>query len=137
MTPSMASTMQSVLVLDDDEFAQELTRIQLELCGFSAIHGAPNGLMGLRALNQMAQPPDLVICDIFMPDMDGIEFIAALVKRRFQGALILMSGAAPQMLEVAQHIALASGLRVLGALGKPLRRETLAQALGLESIDSI
>ncbi len=55
MNPSPACTMQSVLVLDDDEFAQELTRIQLELCGFSAIHGAPNGLMGLRALNQMAQ----------------------------------------------------------------------------------
>ncbi len=127
----------TVLVVDDDEFALELMQIQLEKCGFTSIHKASNGRTGLRALGQMVQPPDLLICDIFMPDMDGIEFVGELVKRQFQGALVLVSGGDKGMLSVAQQIAVAHGISVLGAFTKPLSTDTLAQALGLGTNDPV
>ena len=45
------------------------------------------------------------LCEIFMPDMDGIEFAGALAKRDFVGALILITGVNQDMLEVASIIA--------------------------------
>ena len=124
----------SVLVLDDDEFNQVLLRKHLNLLGFTHLTTVSDGLAGVIALDQMAQPPDLVICDIFMPQMDGIEFVAELVKRDFRGQLILMTGMNTDMLLVAQAIAHMNGLHVYGILTQPITAKALKLATaGLEA----
>lgn len=120
--------MKSILVVEDDEFNQEILRRKLGLLGFTDIHMANNGRAGVRFLDQIARLPDYLICDIFMPDMDGIEFVAELVKRNYQGGLILMTGVDQTMLEVAQEIASLKGLNVLAGFKKPLNQEKLRQA---------
>ncbi len=74
-------------------------------------------------------PLDYLICDIFMPDMDGIEFIVQLVARRYAGGLILVSGGDAEVLGMTKTVAEKNGLRVRGAFKKPLYATELAQAL--------
>jgi CheY-like chemotaxis protein len=65
----------SILVVDDDASVRELLRLHLSAAGY-AVHVADDaiaaGYLVLRAA------PDLIICDVNMPHMDGFEFIAAL-----------------------------------------------------------
>lgn len=121
--------MTSVLVLEDDEFSQQIAERVLHNAGITEIAFAADGANGLRMLDRMQPRPDLVICDIFMPEMDGIEFVGALVERQFSGAVVLVTGADTQFLEIARTMALNSGLRFLDAICKPLSQEALAPVL--------
>ena len=60
----------TVLVIDDDIRIRELLRLYLEQAGFSVIE-AENGLVGMLLYQQC--PPDLIILDIMMPVLDGLE----------------------------------------------------------------
>ena len=121
----------SVLVVDDDAFSRDWLS---ELCGglgIAHIHTADNGYAAIKRLRQMDVLPDLIVCDIYMPDMDGIEFLEKLIERRYTGKLMLISGMDPETLTLAREIADASAMDFLGAFVKPVSRETLAYALKL------
>jgi CheY-like chemotaxis protein len=122
-------TQLKVLVVDDDEFSRDLARIALGNLGFTQVQTARDGRDGLRAFDEMPQPPDFLICDVFMPDKDGIEYVAELAARGYRGGLILVSGGDAHMLSLARQIAVESGLNVLGAFTKPLQQHELHQAL--------
>ena len=128
---TMQGVNKTVLIVDDDEFSRAIFCKKLGLLGLTDIHEAMNGRNGVFAMDQMPHPPEYLICDIFMPDMDGIEFVAELAKRHYKGGLILVTGVNKDMLEVAAHIATLSGLRVLGTFTKPVQLESLGQALGM------
>jgi YesN/AraC family two-component response regulator len=110
----------SVLIVDDDEFTQEILRQMFSGWGVQDIRQASNGEKAVLSLDAMLVPPDVLICDIFMPDMDGIEFIGELDKRQFKGGLVFVSGVNRDMLEVAEFLAAQKGLRVLATLVKPI-----------------
>ena len=61
----------TVLLIEDEEDLRDLTRYQLEGLGARVIT-AGNGVEGMRKL--LAESPDLVLCDLRMPVMDGITF---------------------------------------------------------------
>lgn len=125
-------SLQTALVIDDDVFTQAILRKNLEQLGIEDIAVAHNGHAGVMALDAARRQPDILICDIFMPDMDGIEFIGELAKRKYQGGLILMTGVNRGMLEVASDIATLKGLTVLGTFSKPLQLPKLRELLGLQ-----
>jgi CheY-like chemotaxis protein len=129
--PPFQSALPSVLIIDDDEFSRAMLRKVLTSLGVSDIHDAVNGLDGLRVLNRLETPPDFMICDVFMPDMDGIEFVGALVKLQYEGGLLLVTGGNIGMLEVANEIAQIQGLNVLGTFTKPVLAQALGRAMGL------
>lgn len=126
-------TAQSVLVVDDDEFSRAIFRGNVASLGLTNIQEASDGRAGVVALNQMQRPPDFLICDIFMPDMDGIEFVSELANRGYTGGLILVTGVNMDMLDVAAKIATSNGLKVIGAFIKPVPLSQLAAAMGIES----
>lgn len=67
--------MATILVVDDDESLLDLLRMHLGGAGYDvqmATDAIAAGYMVLRS------PPDLIICDVNMPHMDGFEFIQAV-----------------------------------------------------------
>ena len=123
------ATSKLALVVDDDSFIQEFFSEMLMALGVSDIHTASSGRIALRTLARLPRQPDVLICDIFMPDMDGIEFLSELAKNGYQGGIILVSGLDITMMAIAQEVARASGLKLLGAYTKPVPQSVLAQAL--------
>jgi CheY-like chemotaxis protein len=120
---------QAALVIDDDEICRALAQQIISALGCAVVQVAENGQQGLQALRSMQPAPDFMLCDIFMPEKDGIEFVMDLVALDYRGGLVLVSGGGNDMLEAAAQIAEVNGLRVLGALHKPLSQAALAQAL--------
>lgn len=78
-----------VLVLDDDAVFRALVRSLLETQGYK-VSEADNGLEGLQSLT--TQVPDLVICDIEMPLLNGIEFVEEVSHQYPSLPLIVISG---------------------------------------------
>lgn len=121
----------SVLAIDDDEIAVDIVGDMLDQFGIQDVHTAKDGRSGLRVMAKMPTQPKFIIVDVFMPDMDGIEFLGELTKRQFMGGVILISALDPKMLQLARQIAVESGLKLLAVLSKPFKKEALAAALGI------
>lgn len=69
--------MQKILLIEDNPEVRENTSEILELAGYS-VAVAENGKVGVRSA--MANPPDLIICDIMMPELDGYGVLHILNK---------------------------------------------------------
>lgn len=69
--------MKKILVIDDDEFFLEVIRDMLELNSFQVIF-TTNGHLGVQ--RAQTEKPDLIICDIHMPDLSGYDVLMALRK---------------------------------------------------------
>lgn len=70
--------MKKVLVVEDDETIRMTTIFLLEEAGYSPV-GAENGEDALNRLEELQ--PDLILCDVMMPIMDGHEFLRQLRER--------------------------------------------------------
>ncbi|WP_375501797.1 response regulator [uncultured Nostoc sp.] len=71
----MQESPKKILVIEDDNVTRNLYLMGLEAKGFDTI-GADNGLAGIQQAQEHI--PDLVICDITMPDMDGYSVLNTL-----------------------------------------------------------
>lgn len=65
----------NILVVDDDPSIRELMRLHLSAAGY-AVEVAEDAIVA--GYTVLRSPPDLIICDVHMPHMDGFEFVAAL-----------------------------------------------------------
>ena len=63
---STAPSALSVLIVEDDDFSQEVLLGMLENWGVVDVHTATDGHDGLRVLSSMPRPPDFLICDILL-----------------------------------------------------------------------
>ncbi|WP_284616816.1 EAL domain-containing response regulator [Aquabacterium humicola] len=99
--------------------------------GYEQVLQAANGHEALQTIDAAAQPSiELVVTDIDMPGMDGIELIGRLAQRRDVGHLIVTSARDPRLLETVECLAGAHpAMPLLGAVTKPVSRERLAQLL--------
>ena len=93
-------TPRSILIIDDDEQTRVLLRRVLEEAGY-LVSEAPNGQEGLRQFRQT--PTALVITDLLMPDMDGLEVTMALHRESPTLKIIAITGGSGKrdFLEVA------------------------------------
>ncbi|MBF0244689.1 MAG: response regulator [Planctomycetes bacterium] len=80
--------MKTVLIVEDDPNQRLLIREELEDRGYS-VREAGNGKEGLASFRE--QKPDLVIMDIRMPEMDGIETLMHLIEEQKSVPVILHS----------------------------------------------
>ena len=69
-----------VLVIEDDAFQRGLIVQALQVIGLRLVREAADGQAGLKAC--MEKLPDLIVCDIEMAPMDGLEFLKALRRTR-------------------------------------------------------
>lgn len=81
--------MARILVIDDDALVRESIRLALQ----NAKHAVPEACDGRQALDVLRDHSvDLVISDIMMPELDGIELILAMRERHPDLRLIAISG---------------------------------------------
>ncbi|MGE0802922.1 MAG: EAL domain-containing protein, partial [Lautropia sp.] len=118
------------LVVDDEEFSRKIAARALQLAGIAQIELADSGSAALARMAHADCIVDLVLCDLNMPAMDGIEFLRRLAELPFTGAVVLVSGEGSQVLRVTEELARARRLDVLGVLEKPLRPADLAHMIG-------
>lgn len=107
----------SVLVLDDHEFSCKRISSILEEAGFSKVKVAHNGEQALALMH--TEHFDIVIMDIMMPDMDGVQFISRLVMHKLTPMLALSSACSRRIMNSVSLMAKEVGLFVLDAFSKP------------------
>ncbi len=89
---------QRILVVDDDPMILRLLQLNLEMEGYEVV-SAVNGREALAAVAE--QPPDLMVCDVMMPGMDGLEVVSRLRREPVGDTLpIVMLSAKAQELDV-------------------------------------
>lgn len=120
----------SILLIDDEPFILDLTTRILKKLGYENLSTAADGQSALIRLVTSDKNPDLIICDMNMPGMDGIEFMRRANEARFDGGFILLSGEDQRILESAFEFATAYDLNMLGVLVKPLKPEPMEQLIG-------
>jgi EAL domain-containing protein (putative c-di-GMP-specific phosphodiesterase class I)/FixJ family two-component response regulator len=114
-----------VLIVDDDLFANKVICAQLTKLGFTYLEGFTDPLKALGFLRLNVDKIALIICDLQMPTLDGIEFVREVAHEGYTGKVILVSGEDPRLLRSAQRLVEAMGLLTLGAIQKPVRLEAL------------
>src|SRR5687767_6006388 len=78
VTEKHASPVARVLVVDDDPMIRKVVRQMLGSRGYTTTEAA-DGVDALKLLDD--EPFDLIITDVYMPRMDGLQFARALVDR--------------------------------------------------------
>ena len=116
----------SALVVDDDEVVLRQVKAMLGALGVAQVLTAANGLEAIRVLSARGEEIDVLLCDLNMPEMDGVELIRQFGKTGFKGGLILISGAEEKIISTVNKLAVLQGLRVLGQLQKPVSAAQLA-----------
>lgn len=112
-----------VLTVDDQEHVRKWIRRVLGEFGVTRITDAEDGRHALARVTEPGAEFDLIICDLKMPNIDGVEFIRALSALRVHTSLVLLSMEPERVLETSALLAEEHGLRVLGTLAKPLTVE--------------
>lgn len=119
----------SVLVIDDETFVLETTAIILERMGFKHVLTAESVEQALHMLANSQPVIKLVLTDLNMPGADGLELLRRFDDHGYQGDILLFSGEDSQTLRMAENLARARNLSVIGAIAKPLKLAALSVIL--------
>jgi len=116
-----------VLVVDDDGFQRRTLMRQLRAAGATEVVEAVGGAEALRWLDAHTDEAWLVLCDLDMPGIDGLELIRHFDRVNPLGAIALLSAHDADVLRSAQLLAGADCTRLLGTLAKPIGAGALAE----------
>ena len=119
----------SVLVVEDHDFQRRTALMLLRGLGIGSLSEAADGGAALALLERTAAP-DVIICDLDMPGMDGVEFIRHVAERRLASAVLIASGLDRRLLDTVRAASEGYGMQVLGAVEKPLTARALEEMLG-------
>ncbi|MBV8502096.1 MAG: EAL domain-containing response regulator [Paucibacter sp.] len=130
MTATGSNSERVVLVVDDSGVQRaHLVRL-LNALQYGTVLQAADGIEALHLLDEQQARVHLIITDIDMPSMDGIEFITRLVDQARTVDVIATSARDPRLLETVEALRdETSGVRLLGTLAKPVTEEALGRML--------
>lgn len=125
----------TLLIIDDDDVVRASLAAYLDDSGFRVLQ-APSGPQGVELFD--AEHPDLVICDLRMPQMDGLELIRLISERQTDIPVIVVSGAgvmsdAVEALRLGAADYLIKPLQDLAMLEHSVRRALDRSRLRLEN----
>ena len=103
----MGSARQRILIVDDNDDIRNLIVLTLKSAEYE-VFSAPNGDDALSLIK--GEEPDLILLDVMMPNMSGIEVLAQIrssKKKKINGALVMMISAKSQVADI--DVALEAG----------------------------
>jgi len=114
--------MKKILVVDDAAFMRLSLKMMLEKNGFEVVGEAENGRKAIEMYKMLN--PEIVTMDITMPDMDGVEALAEIIKFDSKANVIMLSAMGQ---EGKIRDAVLNGAK--GFIVKPFKEDYLLKAL--------
>lgn len=117
-----------VLILENQSFQRVIAvRILCQL-GCAQVYEAATANEAISLLEQQG-PVDVVVCDVRMEGMDGLEFIHRAASARLFGGVIISSGLHAEVRHAITQLVNRLDMTFLGDVGKPLHLEAMRDAL--------
>jgi EAL domain-containing protein (putative c-di-GMP-specific phosphodiesterase class I)/ActR/RegA family two-component response regulator len=117
-----------ILVVEDQRFQRWAVEQILRAMGAAAVYSAEDGRQALELLHSVRPPIDIIVTDLNMPGMDGIQFIRHVGQANLETALLVVSAQQPALIASVATMAEAYGVRLLDAIAKPFSAQKFAVA---------
>ena len=117
------------LVVEDHDFQRDMVVRMLQELGAKAVHSAADGRAALDLLKNLHGGVDIVVADLDMPTMDGIELIRNLGTNGSATSLIVTSALDRVLLSSVETMAHAYGIEVLDTIEKPVTQHKLEDVI--------
>jgi len=126
-TPGEAmSSGDRIVLIDDDRVVCEIVSALAKAMGLQCdVTRTPE-----QFFEHVGPETTLILLDLVMPEMDGIEILRLLGERNCKARIVLMSGINIRVIETAKKLAQSLGLSVVGHLQKPFPIAQLQELLG-------
>ena len=121
----------SFIVVEDNEFQRTVAMKIIEAMGSRYVLGAEDGQDALEKLVAAPNPIDIVISDLDMPGMDGVEFMRHLAEQKLCGAVVVASGMDAALIHTVEDLVREHGLFVIGHIKKPMTGEKVQDMLDI------
>lgn len=118
-----------IIIVDDHEFQLKLLSHQLSMVGYESVMAFDDGQNALDHMAGRTHDTTVVLLDLNMPNMDGLEFLRKLKEVNYSGAVLLVSAEDERIRQSAEKLAQFYDLLVLGNLCKPVQQSQLQQYL--------
>lgn len=119
----------SIIVVDDSAVQRAFA---VDLCrqmGVPLIHEASDGQSAMDVLLGLETLPDVAMIDLEMPGVDGVELAERMHAADMLVSLVIISARDQSVIDAVARLVAALGFPILGALQKPLKRESLQPLL--------
>jgi EAL domain-containing protein (putative c-di-GMP-specific phosphodiesterase class I)/CheY-like chemotaxis protein len=116
---------QRILVIDDEIDVGEFVSAAAQNMGFDCTATTD----AKTFLEKLTPDTTLILLDLMMPDMDGVELLRLLSRQKCKAGIVLMSGVGKHVMETAEQLAQVLGLSIVGHLQKPFRLVELEEVL--------
>ncbi len=116
----------SFLIVEDDDLQRMVVSEMLRSLGATMICDASNGRQALDILRREKHKQiDIVICDLNMPEMDGMEFLRHLGEEQQHVSIIITSSLDKKLIDSVGKMANMHEIQLLGKIEKPVTPSTL------------
>ncbi len=119
----------TLMVVEDNDFQRAVTARVLEDVGCDTVLCAADGD---DALKQLVAHPDrvhIILSDLDMPGMDGVEFLRHLAERNLTDAVAIASALDDALIHTVEDMAQEHGVQVLSSVEKPVTREKIRRVI--------
>ncbi len=119
------------LIAEDHDFQRKMLARMLLRLGAQQVIEAADGRAAFEMMQVLTQPVDIIICDLDMPGMDGMEFIRLIGEAGIRVSMILSSAHERALIASVGTMTRAYGINLLGAIEKPATTQKLEALIRL------
>ena len=130
---------QRFLVVEDHDFQRWVMGTMLKRLGARYVFQASDGREALEIFRSLDSPIDVIVSDLDMPSMDGMEFMRHVGEAGTDVSVIVASALDPSLVASVETMARAYGVDLLGAIQKPFtssKLESLVARRGTKPVDT-
>lgn len=129
MTPTYDFSWMCCLVIDDSRSVSDyLATVLRDSLQVKEVHVAYSANEALEIIDQQ-DCIHVVLCDLNMDEVDGLEMIRLLKEKRYRGYFGIISSMAAKVINSAEQLAKIHDINLLGSIAKPITEEALCNLL--------